>query len=274
MVYPSEEDFEELRGADNRTLTDLYNHLQYLGVYRLQCKRYNSGVLSVDPDTTVSLLSVSGIGIFICQSYCRAEGIPADASRFDVKADGNYFFSYELGTFPSPNIISLMGWSSTGYHSDGIFACRVVEWDTTNDIYRVNGYKQPTIPYRFSLDSEFKNLTATSTATIQQLIHYLLFVSSRQALLAISKFINARTVKKLLDKRVSAVEVHTVGQSEKEEEIPYSEFLEAEKEHHLSELARRKPLTYVIVTYPDNVELEKVLGSLKPKKILHDNILE
>ena len=63
----------------------------------------------------------------------------------------------------------------------------------------------------------------------------------------------------------------TMGYFEKEEEIPYNDLVD--KEYHLTKLAAKKPLSYVTVTYPDNVKIEQVLGRFKPKKVLHDNIL-
>jgi len=106
-------------------------------------------------------------------------------------------------------------------------------------------------------------------------VRYFLFVSSKQALVTLDNHIHAKRIRKLLDKRAEAVEVMTIGQFENEEEHPYHEFLSTtDREYHRTDQAKRSPRTLAIITYPDNMELNDVLNKFKPKKILHDNVLE
>jgi len=264
-----------LEGADNRTLTDLYNHLQYLGGHRWRCNYYDSGVTTLPANTTSTFTSVSGLGIYWNMDSTYLRYVAYYESYFCVYCDDTPAFA-ELGDYISPNIVNEWGFTSTGVHSLGKYVLRTLMWDTTGNEYEIRGHDRPAVYFRNTLEVEVANLNSSTDAEVSVIIHYYLFVASKQALLALDPskgHVHAKVLKKMLDKRVSAVEVHTMGQFEKEEEIPRGEFIGTEKEYHLTELARKRPLTYVIITYPDNVELEKVLGRLKPKKILHDDIL-
>jgi len=276
MVYPSEEDFEALMGADSRTLTDLYNNLQYLGGHRFQSKSYDSGLVTLSKDTTSTLTSVSGLGIYWNMFYTYLGEVSYADAIFQTYCDDVRALTGESGEYVDPARVVAWGFDSVGLHSHGKYALRVLTWDTGTNRYEVVGHDRPPVYFRNSLEVKVTNLNSTTDAEVTVGIHYYLFVTSKQALLALDPskgHVHAKVLKKMLDKRVSAVEVHTMGQFEKEEEIPRGEFIGTEKEYHLTELARRKPLTYVIITYPENVELEKVLGRFKPKKILHDDIL-
>jgi len=265
---------EVLRGTDNRTLTDLYNQLQYLGTHKLQFKSWDSGFITVSAASSTSYLSVSGIGEFIKPNDHYSLGIAPDKARHQIKLDDDDPWRPLTYTIPSVGFCQGNGYTSAGVYSEGLTWFRVVMWDTTNNEYRVWCYTGQSYPFRNSLEAILANDDSANDATMKGILTYSLFVASRQALLAIPKFINAKIIRELLDKRVSAVEVMTAGFFEKEEEIPHIEFLKEEKDYHLTEIAKKKPLTYVVVTYPDNVELKHMLNKFKPVRILHDNILD
>ena len=267
---------DALRGADNRTLTDLYNHLQYLGTYRLQYKAIGSGAVSVPAASETEYASVSGTGIFIAPRRHKMEGYSTFGNVYHrVRLDNLDLHTVLAGAFPaSLNQINAWGYNSVGNYELGNIAFRTNLWDTTNDIYEVVVLSFPQIPFRNSLSAKLVNNDSTTDVTQHGVISYALFVASKQALMVIPVHISATLLRKLVDKRVSAIEVMTMGYFEEESEIPYIEFLKDEKNYHLSKLASKKPLSYVTITYPENVNLKNILNRFKPKKILHDDILE
>ena len=264
---------EVLRGADNRTLTDLYNHIQYIGTYRLQHKSYDSGLITVAAASETEYLSVSGCGVFISPRKHRVVNYGTLGKIIhNVKLDTHDLFRGRLDAFPaSVRLMDAWGYNSVGNYTLGRIGFRVDEWDTTNNNYAVETVDFPERPFRSSLTAKLINNDSANDVDQQGVVIYTIFTASKQAFMTIPEYISATLLRKLVDKRVSAIEVMTMGYFEKEEEIPYYDLVN--KEYPLTSLSSRKPLSYIAITYPDNVRIEQVLGRFKPKKILHDNIL-
>jgi len=262
-------------GGTEVTGRDWSQDFQHIGGHRYQYKAVDSGSLSVAASTTTSWLSVSGVGIYICPRYMHFSGVTYSHMLWHIYVDNFQPLGAETGEFLDPPHLNLWGWGAVGVHSMGEFACRVITWDTTNNNFAAHGYSRPPRFFRNTLESAFTNNDSANAATMQGMIDYYLFVASKQALVTLDNHIHAKRIRKLLDKRVEAVEVMTLGKFENEEDHPYREFLSiTDREYHRTDQAKRSPRTLAVITYPDNMELNDILNKFKPKKILHDNVLE
>lgn len=165
------------------------------------------------------------------------------------------------------------GLGSAGIYNLGNLIIHVRTWDTTNNIAEIHAHVFNHF-FKNSMAVDMSNANTVDEYLTAQ-VRYFLFVSSKQALVTLDNHIHAKRIRKLLDKRVEAVEVMTLGKFENEEDHPYREFLSiTDREYHRTDQAKRSPRTLAVITYPDNMELNDILNKFKPKKILHDNVLE
>jgi len=258
-----------------------FEQLAYVGGHRFSTKKYDSGSLTVGPGATVPTLSVSGIGIYLCNSH-YSSGVGPDRATAYVKCDGvnigaDYGWIYGIGG------AYWYGMGSVGWHINKVY---VNTWNTAANVYEVwsMAFHVP-FHFRTSGGGKLVNWDGTLSSTQRQRVGYLLFVASRRVLCKLPKFVDAMVLRgKSGIKRFPQypIIVERLGYFEKvEEEHPYRDHLadlpnEWDDELTLPDGTKvksaspKKAKTVLTLIVPEDWDVKRALGKIKVDKVLEE----
>jgi len=258
-------------------------HVTYTGAHRLKLVRYYSGSVTVSPATTVSTLSVSGIGRFHYFMRHYSSGVPAGNAELQTRFDAS--IGWEAQASWGISAFNYFGLTATGFHFDGVL--RTHRWDTVNHVYWTEVYNRTfPIPFRLELLQQLYNSHATDTATMSHVTYYSVFTASRHIVVKLPKWVDAPALREKsgVKELMYPLVVHRLGYFEDEALHPYREYLEDlpnrwDKERTLPDGtvirgASERIQNFVAEVYaPEEVPKEKALGRIKPVKILHEEVV-
>jgi len=258
-----------------------FANLPFVGGHRWRHKVYFSGALTVGAATSITTLSVSGIGFQLGQLYHYSSGIPNSNAFTEFSIDGLGYRSSESHGYFDIGYLGVYGLGSVGWHLNRI---RVHQWDTVNNVYSVlNYFLPPRMYFRSYLSNRLRNSHPTDPSTQDVNIAYNLFVSSKRILCKLPRFIDAGTLRKKAGSKQSIhpLVVELLGYFEKEEEHPYGDYLadipnEWDVETTLPDgsivrsASPAKAKTVLTLIVPEDWTTKKALGKIKVSKVLEE----
>ena len=151
--------------------------------HSLTMRRLLSTGNTLDPSSSLTVLSVSGAGVVLGAMKHKGSGVAANKLRMDVVCDG------ELSPYEHFDIESCnhFGFTSTGTYLDHIV---VTTWDTTNNVYEVYALAVPPAPFNESLEVKLCNNDDANSATVDALLNYAVVSGSSKLKFTLEKDIS------------------------------------------------------------------------------------
>jgi len=289
-------------GGTAQTGFDFEGHVPFIGAHRLRGEVVASGSVTVLAGTTLTWLSVSGIGRFFVAKHASV-GVVASKAQQRPWIVGDEVFRIECRPI---DVISahFLRMRSVGWYINSVY---VYTWDTVNNNYSVMDHMVgKSYPYRDTLDVVFTNFDTTTNATMVGRVVYSLFSASKRILVKLPRWNDALALRKesgVARLKGCPIVVYRLGYYEIEEEHPYREWLDdlpnkwdrelpieklSDFEAHIAGRERPEDLAiierggiirsateevqnFVAEIYaPDEMTVDQALGKIKPVKVLHE----